>query len=199
VTVDRELALWQQQWQVDATTPQDLTAAIERQTRNMRVLLVVQIAITLIFGAGSILWALISAQEGAEVLTMAIWLFLTMGWTFSLANRRGTWKPTASTTAAFLDLAIARCRRRLRAIAFASVFYMVVLSFNLAWTWIYREGPRHDAPALWTFLTSAPNLAVWIFTVCLGVLAAGYRRRIQTELNNLVTVRRQLDEPERNS
>ncbi|HEV3056825.1 MAG TPA: hypothetical protein VGY48_01195 [Vicinamibacterales bacterium] len=197
MTLDRELEVWRQQWQADAAVPQGLPAAIEHQTRNMRVLLAVQIAVTFIFGVGSIAWAFVSFQEDATVLTVAMWTFLTIGWTFSLANRRGTWKPATSTTAAFLDLMIVRCRRRLRTMAFAPAFYVAVLSFNLAWTWIYQDSTRHDASGLWTFLTSGPNLVVWIVTAGLGVLAVGYRRRIQTQVKNLVTVRRQLDEPVR--
>ena len=195
MSVDRELELWRRQWQADTTVPQGLPAAIERQTRNMRRLLIVQIAVTVIFGVGSGVWALASFQEDAIVLAVAIWMFLATEWAFSLANRRGTWKPATSTTAAFLDLAVIRCRRRLRAIAFVPVFYIAVLSFNLAWMWTYHAPTRRDGLGLWMFLTSGSNLVVWIATAGLGVLAVSYRHRLRSQLNNLDTVRRQLDEP----
>jgi hypothetical protein len=195
VSVDRELDDLRRQWQADTAVPRGLPAAIERQTRNMRLLVLVQIAVTCGFGIGSLVWALTSFQEDAVVLAVAIWTFLAIGWAFSLPNRRGTWKPGTPTTAAFLDLAIIRCRRRRRAIAFGSVFYIVVLSFNLAWMWIYHAPMRHEVLGLGAFLTSGPNLAVWTVTAGLGVLAVSYRRRLRTQLDNLVIVRRQLDEP----
>lgn len=194
MSVDRELDQLRRQWQADTAVPRGLPAAIERQTRNMRLLLLVQLAVTGGFGIGSIVWALTSFQEDAVVLAVAIWTFLVIGWAFSLTNRRGTWKPATSTTAAFLDLAIIRCRRRHRAIASAPVFYLVVLSFNLAWTWMYHAPMRHEVLGLGAFLTSGSNLVVWIVTAGLGVLAVSYTRRLRTQLDNLVIVRRQLDE-----
>jgi hypothetical protein len=195
MSVDRELDYLRRQWQADTAVPRGLPAAIERQTHNMRLLLFVQVAVTCGFGIGSIVWALTSFQEDAVVLAVAIWTFLAIAWAFSLANRRGTWKPATSTTAAFLDLAIIRCRRRRRAIAFAPVLYIVVLSFNLAWIWMYHAPMQHNALGLGAFLTSGSNLAVWIVTACLGVLAMSYGHRLRTRLNNLVILRRQLDEP----
>jgi hypothetical protein len=140
-----------------------------------------------------VLWSVASGRRDVVVLAVAIWLFIATGWTFALTNSRGTWKPAGSTTAAFLDLFIIRCRRRVQAIAVASVFYVVMLSFLLAW--IYHDLARYDTVGFWAFLTSRSNLTVWVVTVSLGVLAAWQRRKVNAQLNNLVTLRRQFDDP----
>jgi hypothetical protein len=192
VKADRELELWRQQWQTYTTVPPDLRSRMERQTRMMRLHVVAQVAVTMIFGMGSVVWALASSRRDVVVLAVAIWVFVGIAWTFSLANRRGTWEPATSTTAAFLDLFIIRCQRRLRALAFSSLLYIVMLSFNLAW--IYHDLTRRSALGLWTFLTSKSNLVVWVVTVALGVLAASRRRTLNTQLSNFITLRRQLDD-----
>jgi hypothetical protein len=193
VNADRELDVWRRQWQAHTSVPPDLRRTLERQTRMMGLRLVGRVGLTVIYGVGTVLWSVASGRRDVVVLAGAIWLFIATGWTFALTNSRGTWKPASSTTAAFLELLIIRCRRRLRALAFASVFYVVMLSFLLAW--IYHDLARYDTVGLWAFLTSRSNLTVWGVTASLGVLAAWQRRTVSTQLRNLVTLRRQLDDP----
>ena len=177
MNADRELDVWRRQWQAHTNVPPDLRSTLERQTRMMRLRLVARVGLTVIYGVGTVLWSVTSARRDVVVLAVAIWLFIATGWTFALTNSRGTWKPAASTTAAFLDLFIIRCRRRLQAITFASVFYVVMLSFLLAW--IYHDLPRRNMGGFWAFLTSGSNLVVWVVTASLGVLAVWQRRTVQ--------------------
>jgi hypothetical protein len=190
VNRDNELELWRQQWQTQVTVPLDLRETIDRQTRNMRLLMAAEVAVTVIFGGGSLLASLTLRRSDVTVLTGGIWLFLAVAWTFSQANRRGVWEPAAATTAAYLDLVILRAHRRLQAISFTSLSYIVFLSFNLGW--VYHERAQYEGTSVWAFLMSGPLFIIWASTALLAFLALWQRRRIARQLNNLVQLRREL-------
>jgi hypothetical protein len=195
VNPDNELELWRQQWQTQATVPVDLRQTIDRQTRQMRLLMVAEVAVTIIFGGGSLLASLTLRRSDVTVLTAGIWVFIAIAWAFSQANRRGLWRPAAATTAAYLDLVILRARRRLQAVSFTSISYIVFLSFNLGW--VYQELARHGGTGLWAFLTSGPVFIVWALTALLALVAIWHRRRITAQLNNLAELRRELGDETR--
>jgi hypothetical protein len=177
---DFELEGWRRQWQSQPASI-DLRQKVEAGTRDMWRGLLWEIAVTIIMGGGSLLWAIVSGRAEVLVLAVAIWGFIAIAWTASLLLRRGAWQPATSTTAAFLNLSILRCERSLQAIVVQAVLYVAILAFDLAWLyWYLREAD------LSTFLTRPlVVIVVWIGTPVLAGVALWYRGRLRRELDNL--------------
>jgi hypothetical protein len=187
---DIELDTWRQHWHAPpAAVPLDLAARVERETRRMRRFRMVEIALVLAYCGGSAAWAFLSGRGDILVLAIGIWTFTAIAWTMSWLLRRGAWAPVASTTTAFLDLSILRCRRRRESVAAQAVLYVMILAFDLIWIYFQRVGPITPLE----FLTSPSLYWVWAITIGLGVAAVLYRRRLARELANLISLRRRLD------
>ena len=167
--LDLELNTWRREWQADTVDATDVTARVTRETRRMRYYLIGEIAITVIFGGGSIAWSALYHPDGMVAFVIGVWTFLAIAWLMSWMLRRGAWAPLASTTAAFLDLSILRCRRRREAIYAQCALYVAILSFDL-W-WIRTHSRPHASIDLTAFLTSPVLLLVWIVTVALAMIA----------------------------
>jgi hypothetical protein len=191
VQPDTELETWRRQWEAQETVPQDLRQRVERELRLNRIGRAAEVAVTVIVGLAVPGWAILSHRANAAVLTAAVWIFIAICWTVSLSLTRGLSTPLAATSLAFLDFSILACRRRCRAIAAASVLYIPMLSFNL--TWIYHTLP--DRPGVWVYLTSPRIVIVFTITAVLAVLAVWRRRTLGRELQNLLSLRRQLEDP----
>ncbi|HET9358117.1 MAG TPA: hypothetical protein VFO58_00110 [Vicinamibacterales bacterium] len=177
---DLELEGWQRQWQSQPASI-DLRQKVEAGNRAMRLGLMSEIAVTILMGGGSLLWAIVSERAEVLVLAVAVWGFITIAWTASILLRRGLWQPATSTTAAFLNVSILRCERSLEAIVVQAVLYVVILAFDLAWLYWYRQETD-----VWTFLTRPVVLiVVGIVTPILGAVALWYRGRVRRELENL--------------
>jgi hypothetical protein len=188
---DRELEAWTTAWRSRDARPAGLRARVERQSRVLRVLWIGEIAITVAFGGGTLGWALRSRRPDVIALAAGVAVFLTLAWAFAIRNRRGIWGPETLTTAAYLELSILRCERRLQALTFSVVMYAAILAFNLAWVYHATD----PASGLWSFLTSPSILTVWTITAALGLTAAWHRRRVKVELGSLEGMRRQIEEP----
>jgi hypothetical protein len=177
---DLELEGWQRQWQSQPASI-DLRQKVEAGNRAMRRGLMWEIAVTIAWGGGSLLWAIVSGRAEVLVLAVAIWGFIAIAWTASILLRRGAWQPATSTTAAFLNVSILRCERSLQAIAVQAVFYVVILAFDLVWLYWYRQETD-----LRLFLTRpAVVIVVLIVTPVLAAVALWYRGRLRRELENL--------------
>jgi hypothetical protein len=187
---DFELDEWRRQWQADPAAPPDLRKMVESGTRQMRRGVAGEIATTVVMGGGSLFWAISSQRTEIVVLAIAIWIFIAIAWTASILLYRGAWEPSAATTAAFLEISILRTERRLQATVVQIVLYLLISTFDLVWLYYYR----HEGN-LWTFL-SRPTMIVFLFVVTpmLATLVAWYRRRLNLELRNLKTLRRQSQE-----
>lgn len=184
--IDLELDGWRHEWQADVATPTDLADRVARETRRMHQFVLTGIAITIVFGGGSIAWAAISGRSELLVLVVGTWAFLAIAWAMSWLLRRGASTPLTTTTSAFLDLSILRCRRRREATFAQAVLYVAVLSFNL-W-WIHANSLPHAGMDTWTFLTSRGVLWVWPVTALLAVMAARQHRRLRRELQALTAL-----------
>jgi len=189
MAVDVELEAWRRHWRAASPAPVDLKSRVERETRRMRREMAVEIAVTVLFGGGSMAWALLSRRTDVLVLTIGIWAFIAIAWAISFLLRRDAWAPAASTTAAFLDLSILRCRRRREAIVAQGVLYAMILTFDLAW--IYLREPERASEGVVPFLTSGALPWVWGVTVVLGAAALKQRQRLARELEALTKLRRQ--------
>lgn len=192
---DPELATWQRQWQTDDRVPSDLRHRVERETRRLRRERYAEIAVTAIMGGGAAGWALVSQRPIAAALAIGVWFFIAIAWLTSIRLRRDILAPSADTATAFLDLSIRRGRRRLQGLVAQGLLFVAILAFDLVWIYHYQAVTRPMGP--WAFLTSGTMLMMWAVLavpVALGVL---YRRRLRHELQNLLSLQRQLDEFER--
>ena len=172
---DLELEAWRAQWQANTEVPADLRRKVARGTRYLRVMLALDVLVTVGIGGGSTVWAALEPRAEMLVLAGAVWLFLAAAWTFATVNRRGTWSPAALTTAEFVDLSIRRCRGKLAAMRFGAWLYFVEMAFCL--TWLYRDPARH---------TPAPAIVFAVVTPVFLIGIARYRRKARAELAGLL-------------
>jgi hypothetical protein len=187
---DVELGLWKQQWRAEPHDPSALKQRVERETRAMRRFLLGEIAVTIVFGGGSLAWAALSPRTDALVLALGVWSFIAMAWTISFLLRRGAWAPVTATTTAFLELSILRCRRRRESIVAQSVLYVLIVGFDL--TWIYFAQPSRTASGVIAFLTSGEIAWVWVVTLVLAATAVWQRQRLGRELEMLTRLQQQI-------
>ncbi len=177
---DQELKAWREQWQAEAQVPADLRRKVARGTFYMRLMLALEVLVTVTIGGGSILWAALEPRAEMFVLAGAVWIFLAAAWKVAIDSRRGTWSPAALTTAEFVDLSIRRCRSKLAALRFGVWLYFAEVVFCL--TWLYRDPARR-----------VPGPAI-IFGVVTPVFLWGvarYRRKMRAELASLLELQTQ--------
>jgi len=188
---DVELDSLRRLWQARAPAVPDMRERVERDTRRMRWFVAGDIAVTVVFGGGSLAWAALSRRTDVLVLAIGVWLFIAIASTLAFLLRRGAWTPVAATTTAFLDLAILRCRRRHEAVIAQAVLYVMILGFDL--TWIYFSSAHHAAAGALAFLTSGGIVWVWAVTAALGAAAVRYRQKLARELEALTGLRHEIE------
>jgi hypothetical protein len=185
MNVDTELDVWRRQWQSDTTVPLDLRRRVERQSRFMKLNLIGEILVTIIFGGTITEWAARSPGAGLTLLAVGTWVYIAVAWTFGLIVNRGDWSPSAQNSAAFIDLSVRRCRGRLAAVRFAAGMFLFQLAFILAW--VYHYSPARSTSFLtWLFFGSIPIDIVWVCTAAFFGFLVWYRRRKRAELAYLL-------------
>jgi hypothetical protein len=197
--LDDELENWQRQWQEQPAIPVDLRRRVEHDLRGRQLAMLGSVAVTVFMGGGTTLWAARSDQPAMLVLASAVWIFIAVAWalTLHLERLRGPWRPLADTTAGFLEYAIRSRRSRRRGIAVSAILYVLFCTFMLVWR--YRTAAAAVSLQPWTYLTSAPVLTVLAISAALGGLAIYHQRRIDRELQNLVSMRDSLEPLTRDS
>jgi hypothetical protein len=180
--MDSELELWRTDWQSSSEAPvlSDLSKRVARQSLYMRMMLLGDILVTLVIGGGTVVLAMRNPRIETAVLAAATWLFIGAAWIFGLSNRKNAWSPSATTTAAFLDLSIRRCRGNLRAVTFGAILYVVEMAFCLSW--IY-----HDLG----FLSSTLLLTIALVTLIFAALLLLHRKKKRTELAYLLNLQQE--------
>ena len=91
--------------------------------------LVWPILVTILVGGAD---HLARASHGASprlLLAVETWIFIVVMWAGCLWIARGTWRPLADTTAAFVDISIRRREANLRGATFGACLYVVQLVF----------------------------------------------------------------------
>jgi hypothetical protein len=190
VESDPELERWRGEWRSQDVIPTSLARRVERETRQMRWGVAGEIAVTVAIGGCSLGWAIGSRRPDVAILAAGVWIFIAVAWTISILLRRGAWQPATTTTAAFLELSILRCERGLLAITAQALLFVPILGFDLVWLYSYRE-----ETCVWTFLTRpAVVLIAWVGTAIAAAGALWYRRRLRRELENLLRLRRELED-----
>jgi hypothetical protein len=132
---DGELESWRRQWQggassaVDADAVERLRRRVVRETRWIKVSLIAPILVTIGVGGAMTLRALRTEQHIDVVFAVETWIFIVVTWVGCLWLARGTWRPLADTTAAFVDVSIRRREANFRAVIFGVCLYAAQLVF----------------------------------------------------------------------
>ena len=175
---DLELESWREQWQTATEIPADLRRKVERGSRNMRLMVAMELLVTVAIGGGSALLAVRDPRVSRWVLAGAVWVFLLAAWTFALVNRRGNWRAEALSTADFVDLSIRRAQGKLASSRFGVVLYFAEMAFCL--TWLYWDPAQRQALPAIIFAVVTPAFLVGL---------ARYRRAVRRELAELMELR----------
>ena len=187
MNTDLELETWSQEWQREPLVLPDLRRKVERESRWLRAMRLSEIAVTLVFGGGTILWAVRSAHADVWVLALFTWISIAIAWAFALLNTHTLWSPAAQSNSDFIDLSIRRCRAQLRATLFSVALYFFNLSFTMVW--VYRA---QAVLPLGAFLHSWNVCVVWGVSLIFFGWLVWHRRRKQAELLQLLNLRAEL-------
>jgi hypothetical protein len=153
----------------------------------MKIGLIAPILVTLGIGGGFTALALTSASPIGVVLVAEVWLFILVAWIGCLWLARGTWRPLAETTAAFIDLSIRRCRSNIRGVTFGAWLYVAQLSFMLLWK-LYATPIELTA-----LLTAWPVILIgWIALPLFLAWRSWFVRRQRAALQHYLELQRQL-------
>lgn len=193
MTGDPELDAWQRQWKTHDAVPPDLRRRVEREIRAGRYAIVLPVMVTVLFGGGTLAWALMSGRRDAYLVATATWAFIAItsltayGLTQWIGHNRA---PAAATATAFLEFMIQACRGKRAGIVGAAVLYPSFLVFMLVWR--YRTPPTFASVS--EYLLSGPVLTFAVITVALAVLGVRAYRRLGAELHSLRAMRRQFED-----
>jgi len=190
---DTEMAQWSRQWRAgndvgnDAGVAEDLKRRVTRDSRLLKVGLIAPILVTIGIGGGIILRAIRFASPADVVLAFEVSFFILVTWAGSLWLARGTWRPLAETTAAFIDVSIRRCRSNLRAASFGAWLYVCQLSFVVVWKVSSSSIELSAALTAWPVI-----LLGWIGLPVLLAWRSWFVRRQRAKLDRLLEIERQL-------
>ena len=164
-----------------------LRARIDAEHRRMIRGVAVDTVVSVLFVAVAGYAVLRFPSAWTRLFAIDVAGMLVAVWTFSVWNRRGTWRPLGETTESFLRLARLRCRRKIQAIRFGAEVTIAQLVAVTAWSiW----GPQNAPFARSEMLAVLPAVVVMIFAVWLTL---SHRRAVQ-ELAELDRLHSQLDE-----
>lgn len=134
MNLDTELVAWQREWRVQSEALPDVRKKIRRQDR--RTWIAISFACICLFLSLLLVWRTHTAF--LRGLASGLWFScITMG-AYAWWVRRGTWKPAAQTTAAYIELWHKRAvaKERIARVAFWFLFATVVLYVGFAaWNW----------------------------------------------------------------
>lgn len=191
---DDELREWMSDWQVGPEPEPEVRDAIRRRVRRQSRKLVLYTAGELTLGLLMLAFVIRTAVARPVFFNVAAMagLALAILWavTYSLWSSRGTWRPAAETTTAFLDLSILRCRRRLNALRAGWWLLAVELAIMIPWLHLLLRSGGANAPltpgyaAAFGFLILVASLAVAFLIVA--------KRKARRELREIEELQRDL-------
>lgn len=193
MNTDVELESWRRQWQsraddgIDAGAADRLRHRVLRETRSLKLNLAWPILVTLVVGGWITERALRTGQTLDVVLAIEGWIFIVVIWTGCLWIARGTWRPLADTTAAFVDISIRRREANLRGLTFGACLYVAQLAFA-----VLALGATSPAGIVGVLTSSYMIVVGWIGVPCGLIALLWFRRRQRADLERLRELKRQL-------
>ena len=157
---DDELRDWMTDWQADPEPAPEILDAIRRRVRRKSVWM----ALSLTGEVALVLWMLAFLAQSAlthptpthvcTLVCLALLILWATGW--RLWYLRGTWRPSAETTSAFIDLSILRCQRGLKALQAGWLLLVLELTVMIPWVVlsVQAKGAAFGLMAVLTVLTS---------------------------------------------
>ncbi|HEX4953731.1 MAG TPA: hypothetical protein VF017_10100 [Thermoanaerobaculia bacterium] len=140
-----DLARWQEQWREESVPPSFDVARLRRRSRLRTIGLVAYLGFSALVGAvGCGLLFAVALGSGHPIdWAVALGLVALVVWAlhFEVRSLSGLWRPAEETPAAFLDLAVERCRRWLRVVRFAWAFLALEVLLLIPWI-LLRLGER---------------------------------------------------------
>ena len=177
---DRELRDLMHVWQTEtpgAVDPAVILRQVKRRSLGLKLLAGGEILLVAGALAGLILFA-VRHPDPMDVAVMSTFCLLALGsLAFSFWNRRGQWSPATESTAAYLELARSRARRRHAALRFSRWLLAAETLLFLPWIWLTLRAGRLD---LIRYATAYGFLALVVGTV--AALIAWLERRTRREL-----------------
>jgi hypothetical protein len=193
VSNDVELEKWRRQWQGGAGTEsradevERLRRRVTSETRWLKLGLIGPIFVTFGVGGGTILIALLTGWTVHLVIAIETWIFIAVCWIGSLWLARGTWRPLAETTAAYVDVSIRRRESYTRGATFCVCLYVFQLVFVALVVGSFMN------LGIIGVLTSPQMIVIgWIGLPLVLVGAYWFRRRQRAQLERLLELKRQL-------
>jgi hypothetical protein len=195
MSTDGEMDAWRRQWQgqgagkpvADSDAVERLRRSVARETWWNKWGLVFPILVTLWSGSTIVIPALRTGSAPGVLVGVESLVFIAVIWVVALWLARGTWRPLADSTAAFIDVSIRRREAYIRGAVVAACFYVAQFAFLVLA--IGLNSPIGIAGVL----ASTPAVIIgWIGMPV--VLAALYwlGRRQRKELERLRELKRQL-------
>jgi hypothetical protein len=183
---------WRRVWQgrpesaVDEEAVERLRRRVLRETSSIKVGLIAPILVTLGVG-GHLVWRARTGQAFDVFLAVESWLFIVVVWVVSLWVARGTYRPLADTTAAFVDVSIRRREANVRGATLGACLYVFQLVFLVLV--MAAASPAGIAAVL---KSNAVIVLGWV-GVPAGLAALyWFRRRQRADLERLRELKRQL-------
>jgi hypothetical protein len=194
MSTDAELDSWRRQWRSgsDGAAGTDAAEALVRRvlrdTRRMKLGLIAPVLVTFGIGGAVVSRALRTGQVMDVVLAVECWLLIVVLWVGCLWFARGTWRPRADTTAAFVDISIRRCEADIRSASFGAYLYALQFLFIVL---VKIFGSAVGAVAVLT--SPSAILLGWLGLPLVAAWMIWFRRRQRTRLEHLRGLRRQLN------
>jgi hypothetical protein len=187
---DDELREWIADWQTEPEPAPEVRDAIRRRVKRQTLKMMLSLAGEVVLTLGLLGIVINSAVRWPEPLNLAAMagLVVLIFWAIgsSLWFRRGTWRPSAETTSAFLDLSILRCRRRLAALRAGWFLLAMEEAILIPWLCVLLNGkPAGDYIRAFGFLV--------LMTVLVVAFSLTVQRRTRRELEEMEAVRRSLE------
>jgi hypothetical protein len=197
---DTELEMWRRYWETPDRGDSPMARVDEpawgglirdrvaRQSRRLWMGLLAPILVTAAAGGVLVARAMRLGRFIDYAAALEGGLFIIVVWVCCLRLARGTWKPLAQSTAAFVDLAIRRTRSNLAIARLSPWLYagQIILGAAVGWS-------QHESGALVAYFTSWPLIVMgWIGVPIFIAWLIWYCRRQAAELQRLLELKRQL-------
>lgn len=186
-----DLTHWTRAWQSYSAAPKaaDLRERVARDIRRARIALIGPVLVTIVAGGGTLVTALTHKRPADIALAAGVWIFIAAVWLGSLWIARGTWRPLAATTGAFLDFSVHRCRSVIAGARLGAALYAIGLFGILGWKHHYLSIGMRDLLTSWQVVLFGVAITPAVFC---GLFLLVRNKR--AELECLLDARRQLEE-----